>query len=218
MYAQKNDFVEIKYTGRLEDGSIFDLNDKEQAEKEKIKGHIHERTVICLGTTDLVSGLDTFLIGKEIGKKLHTTIPPEEGFGKKDPKLLQMLPLNKFQRQNINPIPGLQVTVDNNSGTVKSISGGRILVDFNHPLAGKTLLYEITMVRKVDSLKEKVLGFLELNVHMHNLKGMEKDGTVIIETELPKELHSMLETELKKRIPELQGLRGKSEEKEGHSN
>ena len=148
MKAQKGDFVEIKYIGRLDDGSIFDVNDKEAAKKEGMNGHIHERTMICLGQRDLVPGLDDFLCEKELGKKLEVVIEPDHGFGKKDPKLLQMIPTNKFKEQKINPMPGLRVEIDQYTGVIKSISGGRALVDFNHPLAGRTLHYEVTITKK----------------------------------------------------------------------
>lgn len=206
MKVQKGDFVEIKYVGRLDDGSIFDVNDKETAKKEQIKGHIHEKTIVCIGEKDIVLGLDDFLCEKELGKKLEITIEPEKGFGKKNPKLLQIIPANKFKEQKINPIVGLQVEIDQYRGIIKSISGGRILVDFNHPLAGRTLHYEITITKKIEDLKEKISGFLELNFHLHNVQLEENEGTVTLTAPFPPEMQPMLETELKKRIPELKAL------------
>ncbi|MSR86069.1 peptidylprolyl isomerase [Candidatus Woesearchaeota archaeon] len=206
MNVQKGDFVEIKYVGRLDDGSIFDLNDKETAKKEGMDGHIHERTMICIGQRDIVPGLDDFLINKEIGKNEEIIIQPEQGFGKKDPSLLQMIPANKFKEQKVNPVPGLRVEIDQYTGVIKSVSGGRALVDFNHPLAGRTLHYKITITKKVESLKEKVSGFMELNFHLHNPQIQEKEGTIILTAPFPLEMQAMLETELKKRIPELKAL------------
>ncbi|HIH15147.1 MAG TPA: peptidylprolyl isomerase [Nanoarchaeota archaeon] len=206
MKAQKGDFVQIMYIGKLDDGSIFDLNDKERAKKEGMNGHIHEKTIVCLGEKDLVPGLDDFLIEKEIGEKLEVIIEPEKGFGKKDPKLLQIVPANKFKEQKINPMPGLRVEIDQYTGVIKSISGGRVLVDFNHPLAGRTLQYEIMIVKKIESLKEKVAGFLELNFHLHNAQVEEKEGTITLTAPIPKEMQPMLETELKRRIPEIKAL------------
>lgn len=206
MNTQKGDFVEVKYIGKLDDGSIFDLNDKERAKQEGMHGHIHEKTIVCLGEKDLVPGLDDFLIDKELGEKLEVTIKPEKGFGKKDPKLLQMIPANKFKEQKINPMPGLRVEIDEYTGVIKSISGGRVVVDFNHPLAGRTLHYEITIMKKVEDLKEKISGFLELNFHVHNAQVSEKEGTVTLVAPFPKEMQPMLETELKRRIPELKAV------------
>ncbi len=206
MKSQKGDYVEIKYVGRLEDGSIFDLNDKEIAKREGLNGHIHEKTMICLGERDVVSGLDDFLIEKEIGETFKINITAEKGFGKKDPKLLQMIPTNKFKEQKINPVAGLRVEIDQYTGVIKSVSGGRILVDFNHPLAGHDLQYEISILKKVTELKDKVAGFLESNFHLHNAKVEEKEGTITLHAPFPKEMQPMLEAKLKKRLPELKAF------------
>lgn len=206
MKAQKGDFVEIKYVGKLDDGAIFDLNDKEIAQKEGMHGYIHEKTIICLGQRDVVPGLDDFLIDKEINTKLSLVVEAENGFGKKDPQKIQMIPAHKFKDQKINPMPGLRVEIDQYTGVIKSVSGGRVLVDFNHPLAGRSLHYEISMKRKVDDLKEKVSGFLEMNFHLHHAQLEEKEGSVTLTAPIPKELQVMLEQELKKRIPQLKAL------------
>jgi len=206
MKTVKGDFVEIKYVGRLDDGSIFDLNDKELAKKEGMDGHIHEKTIVCLGERDVVPGLDDFLIDKELGKKLTTSIAPEQGFGKKDPKLLQMIPANKFKEQKIQPVPGLRVEIDNYSGVIKSVSGGRILIDFNHPLAGRNLQYEVMINKKIEDMKEQVAGFLEMSFHLHDCHVEANDGTVTVKSPMPKEMQEMLEKELKKRIPKLKAL------------
>jgi len=206
MKVQKGDFVEIKYVGKLDDGSIFDLNDKEIAKKAGMQGHIHEKTIVCIGERDLVPGLDDFLLDKEIGTKLSVTISAEKAFGKKDPKKIQMIPANKFKEQKINPRPGLRVEIDQYTGVIKSVSGGRVLVDFNHPLAGRDVHYEIMITKKVEDLKEKVAGFLELNFHLHHAQLEEKEGTITLVAPIPHEMQPMLEKELKRRIPELKAL------------
>ena len=206
MNTAKGDFVEIKYVGRLDDGSIFDLNDKDVAKKENIKAHIHDSTIICLGSRDVVQGLDDYLIGKEIGKTLKTSVPADQGFGKRNSKLLQILPLSKFKGQEFTPMPGITIEVEGQPAVIKSVSSGRVMLDFNHPLSGKQLHYEITITKKIDSLKEKVSGILETNLHIHQPKIEEKDGTVTMEAQIPKEMQPMLEAELKKRIPELKSF------------
>ena len=204
MKTKKGDFVEIKFVGRLDDGKIFDLNDKELAKKESIDAHIHDKTIICLGFKDVVEGLDEFLIDKEPNHKLEVTVQPEQGFGKRNAKSFSLVPLNKFKDQKFAPMPGLRIEIDGVPGTIKSISGGRVLIDFNHPLAGKVLKYEVTIINLITDLKEKVSSLLEMNLHMHkNYTIEENNGEITIKSELPIELKEMLEMELKKRIPEL---------------
>ncbi len=208
MKTKKGDFVEIKFVGRLENNSIFDLNDKELAKKEGIDAHIHNKTIICLGFRDVVQGLDDFLTDKELNQKLEVTIPPESGFGKRNAKLFSLVSLNKFKDQKFAPMPGLRIEVDGAPGTIKSISGGRVMIDFNHPLAGRTLKYEVTILSLITDMKEKVGSLLETNLHMHNNYIIEENnGEVTIKSDVPVELKDMLETELKKRIPELKVLK-----------
>ena len=217
MGARKGDFIEVQYVGKLDDGTIFDVSGKELAEKLHLQGHVHERTVLCLGYADILAALDDFLIDKELGKPLTVVISPEQGFGRKDPQLLQMIPMNKFLVQKINPAPGLRIQIDQHMGIIKSISGGRVIVDFNHPLAGRTLTYEITMIKKIDGLCEKVSTILSQQLHMHDPHLEERNGTVVLLEQIDEAIVPYLEAEIKKRIPELQALQVKGKKVESSS-
>jgi FKBP-type peptidyl-prolyl cis-trans isomerase 2 len=205
MSVAKGDFVEIVYVGRLDDGKIFDMNDKEVAAKEGIKAHIHDKTIICVGQRDVVLGLDSFLVGKELNKELVVAVEPEEGFGKKEAELIQMIPIKKLNEHKINPTPGMQLNIDNMRGIVKSVSGGRVMIDFNHPLAGQKLHYTLKITRKVDAVAEQIEGLLLNLLHLHEVKVNEKEGKVSIkiQQQLPEQLTKMLVDEIKKRIPQV---------------
>ena len=92
----------------------------------------------------------------------------EDAFGRKDTKLIQLIPTSKFRQQNIQPFPGLQLNIDGMFGTVKTVSGGRCLVDFNHPLSGKDLVYEVKLTRIVHDSKEKLAALLKIYLHAEN--------------------------------------------------
>jgi FKBP-type peptidyl-prolyl cis-trans isomerase SlyD len=109
----------------------------------------------------VLKGLDEFIIGKEIGS-YTVEVKPEDAFGKKDAKLVQLIPAKKFSEHDIKPVPGLTVNVDGMIGLIKTVSGGRILVDFNHPLSGKELVYDIKVERIVTDVKEQVQSLLDL--------------------------------------------------------
>jgi FKBP-type peptidyl-prolyl cis-trans isomerase 2 len=206
MKASKGDVVQITFVGRLEDGSVFDLNDTALAKKEGLQGHFHEKTVICVGHGDVVPGLDNALVDLELKKKIEVTVQPEEGFGKRNAELFKMIPLSKFKEHKIQPQPGLQLNIDNNTGIIKSVSGGRVMVDFNHPLAGKVLKYEVTITRKVEDIGEQVQGFLEMAFHMHGVRVEEKEGAVTVKFELPEQLQKIVEETLKKRNAKIQSV------------
>ena len=149
---KKHDFVELEYTGKLKDsGMIFDTTDEGIAKKENIynKNMIYGALVICVGEAQILKGLDEQLEGKEIGKQITVDISPEQGFGKKDASLLKLVPMTLFKKQDIMPMPGLQVNIDGAIGTIRTVTGGRIIVDFNHPLSGKYLIYEVKVNKKI---------------------------------------------------------------------
>lgn len=169
--VKKHDFVEIDYTGTIrEDGSIFDTTEEKVArEKEAYdKNSRYHPAVICVGENYILKSLEDQMVGKEAGKGYKFEIDAEKAFGKKDLKLVQMIPLNKFRKQNIQPVPGLQLNIDGVFGVIKTVSGGRVLVDFNHPLAGKNIVYDVKIRRIVDDAKEKIKALLDVHLHAHD--------------------------------------------------
>ena len=108
-----------------------------------------------------LKGIDDFLIGKEVGKYI-IELSPEKAFGPRVSDFVQMIPSKIFREQRLNPVPGAVFNFDGRLAKVLSVSGGRIMVDFNHPLAGKTLIYEVNVLRKVDDLNEKIKSFFDV--------------------------------------------------------
>ena len=149
--VSKKDFIEIEYTGKLkEDNIVFDTTDEKVAKENNLETHSgYEPVIICVGQEQLLKGIDKNLEGKDIGKEYDIEIKPEDAFGNKNAKLIQLIPTAKFKKQNIQPMPGIQLNIDGMVGTIKTVSGGRTLVDFNHPLAGKELLYKIKINKKM---------------------------------------------------------------------
>jgi len=160
MVLQEKDFIEIKFTGRVKNGPVFDSNIKEDLE-ELHKGHDHpvdpKPFIFSLGQGMFLKSLDEFLIGKpETKKDYDIVLSPEKAFGLRDSKLIQRMPSRVFKEHKINPFPGFTFDFDGRSGKVLTVSGGRVMVDFNHSLAGKDIEYKIKFVRKLDNVKEKV--------------------------------------------------------------
>ncbi len=144
---QKGDFVRISYVGRIkENGEVFDKA---------------ERVPIVAGEGFVIPGLDDVILSMNVGEKRIVEIPPEKAFGNRNPKLVKLLPLSEFKKHGMNPYPGMVVRADNIYGRVLSVDSGRVRVDFNHPLAGKILEYEIEINEKIEKNEEKVRALLE---------------------------------------------------------
>lgn len=156
----KKDFIEIEFTARIKDGNVFDTNIKSDAEKAGLKIDA-KPFVLAIGYDMIIKGLDEDFEGKEIDKKYTIEITPEKAFGKRNPQLIKMSSVNAFKEQKINPERGMQLSLDGKIVTILSASGGRVLIDYNNPLAGKTVVYEYKINRKVTEQKEKINALQE---------------------------------------------------------
>lgn len=189
---KKNDFVEIEYTGKLkESNAVFDTTQEKVAKENDLydKNADYSPLVICVGENHILNGLEEQMIGKETGREYAFDVGSGNAFGRKDPKLIQLVPANKFRQQNIQPFPGLQLNIDGVFGVVKTVSGGRCLVDFNHPLAGKDLVYNVRINRIVDDAKEKLKSLLKIHLRIKDAEIEIKEDSAVIKTKrkIPKD-------------------------------
>lgn len=203
----KRDFIEIEYTGKLkEENVIFDTTDENVAKENKLESHTgYGPVIVCVGEEQLLKGLDKNIEGKEVGKEYDIDIKPEDAFGNKNAKLIQLIPTNKFKQQNIQPMPGMQLNIDGMVGTVKTVSGGRTLVDFNHPLAGKELLYKVKINKKITDDKEKLKGYLKLSLGTKDFEAEINNNnvTISLKKEIPKEAEERLKNKIIELIPNI---------------
>jgi len=186
MKTKKHDFIEIGYVARIkENNQIVDLTDEKTAKENNIynSNFKYKPLILCIGQGHVIQGLDEDLENKEIDKEYEVEVKPEKAFGKKDPKLLKLVNTNKLRKQNINPFPGLHIALDNYLGIIKSVTGGRTLVDFNHPLAGKNIIYKYKINKIVTDDKEKLNALLELSYGKEIKFTLENN---IVEIEAPK--------------------------------
>ena len=205
MKLKKGDFIEVSYVARTKDNNkVFDLTNEEIAKKENLynKNHPYKPLIICLGYNDVIKGLDEQLINKELGK-YKIEINAEKAFGKKTYDLIKLVPNSIFSKENIKPFPGLQVNMEGFMGVIRSVSGGRSLVDFNHPLAGKDIVYDIEIIKIVNDKKEKVKSLLELKFGKEIKFALSNDNLVIKFEIKDAKLKKALVDEIKEKIPEI---------------
>lgn len=206
---KEGDFVELEYTGRVVDeGVVFDTTLEEVAKQHNLydPNAKYEPVKICLGKRHVIAGLDKSLIGKEAGKKYVFKIPPEEAFGNKNPKMMHLISTSKFREQRITPMPGLQVNMNGILGTIKTVSGGRTIVDFNHPLSGKQLEYEVSVRRIVTDVNGKIDAMLKLlGVNMEK-EIFGEQLTLKSAYEVPKEIQENIKKAITETVKELKNV------------
>ena len=203
--VEKGDFIQVDFVGRLkENNKIFDLTDEELAKQDNIHNPRanYGPLVICIGHGQLLKGLEEELIGKEIGKEYKIELKAEKAFGNKNAKLIKVVPSTKFRKEKLNPFPGLHVNVDGLLATVKSVSSGRVILDFNHPLAGKDVVYEVKLIKKITSLDEQVKSIVQLVLGIKDFEVEIKDKKVNlkIKEKLPKEAVKAIEEHIKRLV------------------
>ena len=199
--VKKGDFIEIDYDGKLPDGTIFDSTDAKKLDHEEHEGHEHGPAIICIGEHQVLAGLDHFLDGKDTCKHYSITLKPEEAFGKKDAKLIKLVPLDDFHRQKIEPRPGLTVSFDQEMGTVMRVSGGRVMVNFNHPLAGRDVTYEVKINKKIEDKGVQLQSYLKFAMNLPGIESkVENDKAEIT---LPITFPPQMQEEFVKKLKEI---------------
>jgi FKBP-type peptidyl-prolyl cis-trans isomerase 2 len=159
MSLQKSDFVLIDYTGKVkETNEVFDTTNEEVAKKEHLykEGDIYEPKLVVIGEGWVLKALDDGLLTMEVGKPSTVEIPPEKAFGARDPEKVKRVHLKQLLEKGINPTLGSRIEYNGKMANVRSIGAGRVLLDFNPPLAGKTLVYETTINKKLENPEEKM--------------------------------------------------------------
>lgn len=197
---KKGDFVELEYTGWTEEGFIFDTTDEKIAKDNQLflEGIEYAPIIISVGRNNLISGLDKALEGKEVGKEYSVELNPEDAFGKRLPEAIRLVSLAQFRKHKLNPAPGMEIDIDGKRGVIKSVSGGRVLVDMNHPLAGKKVTYKFKVNRIVENEEEKVNAVIKRMIGFSGITAEVNDKTATIKHnfELPQEVMDLIKKEI----------------------
>ncbi|MCX6778165.1 MAG: peptidylprolyl isomerase [Candidatus Micrarchaeota archaeon] len=160
----KGSFVRIRFTGRRAvTGDVFDTTDAEEARKANIfeERRNYGPKLVVIGRGNVIEGIDSALEGMKPGEARKIEVEPEKAFGKRDPQLVRVMPLSEFTKRDITPYPGMPVELDNRVATVKSVTSGRVLVDFNHPLAGHKLVYDLSVDEAIEGDEAKVKALMK---------------------------------------------------------
>ena len=156
-------FVKISYTGRVKDGPVFDTTDKEAAKKEGIfeEKRVYKPLPVILGHHQIIPGLEDVVKEMNVGEEKDVEILPAKAYGERNPELVRLIPLKAFRDQKINPIPGMRLELDGRPAKIQTVAGGRVRVDFNSDLAGKTLAYKVKLEGEAKKIEEKIEFLVE---------------------------------------------------------
>ena len=148
---EAGDIVLADFDGWIvESNELFDTTSEALAKENNIYNEkmVYGPQPLIVGKGRLFPGLDESILKAEVGKEHEVVLPPEKAAGPRDPKLVELHPLREFVKQEIEPRVGLEVTVKNRQAFITAVTAGRVRLDFNNRLAGKTLKYKYKVVEK----------------------------------------------------------------------
>lgn len=159
------DVVLAEFDAWIQDSNeLFDTTSESVAKENNIYNEkaTYGAQPLIVGKGRLFEGLDESMLKAEVGKEFEVEIPPEKAAGPRDPKLVELHPVREFLKQEVEPRVGLEVMVKNRPGIVTAVTAGRVRVDFNNKLAGRTLRYKYKITEKVTKPNDIVKAVLKM--------------------------------------------------------
>jgi len=217
--VKKGDFILIDFVAKIkETGEIFDTTVQEVAKKARIfrEGYVYEPMLVVVGEGWVLKGLDDELVGLDVDKPSTIELSPAKAFGPRDPSKLKLIPLRRIKNEDMPPRLGQTIEIDGKLAVVRSVGAGRVQVDFNPPLAGKTLVYELTVKRVLENKEEKIKALMHrriqaISLEKFGLKLAEKEAAI----EIPEDAFLLeglqyakrgIATDIQKFFPEIESV------------
>ena len=189
MAIKDGDFVRVNFTGKIkENDEVFDTTYDEIAQEAEIfdENKTYKPIPIVVGGNHLLPAIEEEIVGLEAGDRKTVEVDSDNGFGPRDPKAIQLIPMKEFKKQGMTPYPGMRIQAEGGEGRILTVNGGRVKVDFNHPLAGKDLIYDVEVTEIIEDNEEKIKSMIELhysnpNVDLEKTEISIEDGVVSIQ-------------------------------------
>ena len=189
---QENDFVIVNYSAKVKETN-------QQIDKA-------ENAPMIVKSGYLLKGLEEPLKQMNVGEKKTVEIAPENAFGQRDFNMIKLVSIAEFRKHGTKPAPGMFVEADRMRGRVLSVSGGRVKVDFNHPLAGKTLVYDLEITKKVEDNEEKVKSLFNMYTKVDDSKVKIVFNDKTVDIDVPPMINPIVKKRMADDIIKLMGL------------
>lgn len=206
MELKSNDFVKVAYDMHA-NGKLVQTTDEQKGKEAGLDTEEYKPVPMVLGKGFILKALDDDILKQQDEKEHTIELSAEEAFGKRQKDLIKTFPKTAFDEQQVRPVVGVTYDFNGTYGTVKSVNGGRVMVDFNNPLAGKDISIHYRVLEKITDLKEKVGIVFErvLRIPSHMFEVGVEASTVTLK--VPEQLVSvkdMLQKSLVEQIPEIE--------------
>ena len=191
MTFNKGSLILVEYTAKVKDTKeVFETTNEEEAKKHSLHDPNikYQPKLISVGESWVIKGLDEALANSKVGDKTTVEVTPDKGFGERDKGKVRMIPLRKLGEDAEKVSVGDTIEIDDKKGIIRYIGSGRVQIDYNHRYAGKTILYDVNVIKSLESENDKIDGILKNRLPVENSKIEftinEKQATISIPEEI----------------------------------
>lgn len=161
MAFEKGSLVLVEYTAKLEDGTVIEAANQGDAPDGE-RNFSSRPKLVSVGDPSypVLRGFDRALADAEVSAPQTVTIQPADAYGERRRDKVKMITARKLGKDADRYTVGDTVEVNSSTGVILSMGSGRVRVDFNHIFAGKTITYEFTVLKQLESDTDKIEGLL----------------------------------------------------------
>lgn len=191
MTFNKGTLILVEYTAKVKDtGEVFETTIEAEAKKHSIHDPNvkYQPKLVSVGESWVIKGLDEALAKSKVGDKTAVEVTPDKGFGERDSGKVRMIPLRKLGEDADKVSVGDTIEIDQKKGIIRYIGSGRVQVDYNHRFAGKTILYDVNVLKALETDDEKINGMLKRHMPVDDSKLVFKKTGTSLDITIPEEL------------------------------
>ena len=191
MAFNKGSLIQVDYTAKVKDSKdVFETTIEEEAKKHSIHDPNikYQPKLVAVGESWVIKGLDEALVNTNAGDTTTVEVTPDKGFGERDKGKVRMIPLRKLGDYADKVSVGDSIEIDQKKGIVRFIGSGRVQVDFNHRFAGKTILYDVKIVKSLETDEDKIMGILKRHIPTDDSKISFKKNDKSLDITIPEEI------------------------------
>ncbi|MGQ4913097.1 MAG: FKBP-type peptidyl-prolyl cis-trans isomerase [Candidatus Thorarchaeota archaeon] len=189
--VKEDSVLYIDYTARTkDDGKVFDTTMEEDAKKYGVynREDRYEPMLVAMGWNWLLGALEEELVGMKVGESKTVDIPPEKGSGQRDPAKIKTIPKVKLAKHGTRAVKGQEIKFGDERGVITAVLGRSVRVDFNSPLAGRTLTFDVTVREIISDPLDKLRAIVKRRVPGLPLDDFKVSvARKVVTIEMPKE-------------------------------